>query len=295
MAPREGGRQGVAGALGGALTAWAALTLGVIGAARADGGPRVELELGAGWAEDGQGGVATIWSPMVTISGRAGPTGAVWLRTGATAARSEAGGLGLAAANLTLGWAEQLGLGVVGKVAFAIPTARRGGGLDALAESGGRAVRGHWEAWQWLGDHAAVVGSLTWVMARRGWLLEAQPTVAFMIPTQARPGDDGVARGEGLALEGRVRVAGRLTGSWWWGLATSLAWTPTVTRNATAWSLAPELRWAGAGGAAVALGAVLNLDAPWGPSWADSQGLPEGEVAAGRRATGLRVTGAWRF
>jgi hypothetical protein len=282
-------------------SSWRALTLACValafaapGVTRAEGGPRVELELGSGWARDGQGGTASFWSPAVTVSGRAGAKGAVWVRAGGTAAQA-AGGVGFAAGNLTLGWAEQLGLGLVGKVAAVAPTARRGEGLDALAESGARAIRGHSEAWQWLGDHAAVVGSLTWALTGGGWLVEAQPSLAFMIPTQEREGTDGLVRGEGFAFEVRLRAALRVTGPLWFALAGCLAWTPTVTRDATAWSVVPELRWVASGGTHLSLGAIVNLDAPWGPSWVRDAGLADGESDAGRGATGLRLGGAWRF
>jgi hypothetical protein len=265
-----------------------------VGEARADG-PRIDLEVAGGVVRDGLGGHAALWSPMMTLTGRAGATGAAWLRAGGTMAVDSAGATGFAAGNLVFGWAEQMGAGLVLKVGGALPVARRGQAVDALAEVGGRAIRGHWESWQWLGDHAAAFGSMTWAEVGPGWLFEAQPTVAFMLPTQAREGTDGLVRGDGLALELRARVAAEVAANWWVSLAGQLAWTPTVTRDAAALSVVPELRWLLPAGAHLALGAVVNLDAPWGPSWARDAALPTGALAAGRGAIGFRLSGAWRF
>ena len=270
-----------------------ATLLGAVGLAhdaRADGPRRVELELSSGVARDGDGGLASVWSPLVTIAARAGPHGTAWVRVGATVACDGAGAVGVAASNLTAGWAQQLGEGLALKVAGVVPVARRARGADALAETGGRAIRGNWESWQWLGDHAALVGAVTWVGGAPDLVLELQPAVAFMVPTQRREGTDGIARGEGLALEARARVAVEVASGWWLGLAGQVAWTPTVTRDAGAWSLAPEVRWT-SGADHVALGALVNLDAPWGPSWASDDDLPDGELAA----TGVRLSGGWRF
>ena len=286
---------------------WGAAMLvmtGVVGAgvrtAAALPAPRGELEFWPGtvaiptWGNvvvlSSNLGLSTFLDPQTILFGTFGASLAV-----AAEAPADVSHVRAVIANPSIGLARRLGKGLVLRASVTLPLATRGAWGDALgetAEVAARGLRGHVDPWLWLADHFAAVGTVQWSLPVGSFLFELQPSIALMLPTRrlvvdaAATEDEAttaVDRGEGLAVQVRARVAARLWDGLWLAVGAAFVWTPTVTVDSDQWSVAPELRWVFDDASHFGVSAMFNLDAPWGPSFADTGYF------------GLRVGGSWRF